>query len=985
MASPKRNKTKSRARATNSPSRSTRSSSTTIKRAATKSSDKIKKKYDSSSRNEERLLDRTHSKRNYSGSLYNRKTARKETIDKNKISASAIIVLLIIVIASFITMGWELTIFVILGLGIILGISYFTNSLMKKRWAKRTINVLVVLFLLLIFALTAGAAFFAYKVVADAPEFNEEKLNRKESTLIYDNQNQLIVELGTEKREIIKYEELSEELINAVIATEDSRFFQHQGFDAARFLKATLGQIQGKDNAGGGSTISMQVIKNSFTSVESKGFQGIKRKFTDIYLSIFKLEKSYTKQEIIEFYVNNHFLGSNSYGVEQASLTYFGKKASELTLPEAAIIAGMFQAPSSYNPFNNPENTTKRRAEVLSLMRRHGYITKDEEELANAVPVQSLLVNKTGEEVEFGAYIDTVIEELEDKDIYPYKEPLLIYTNMNREKQSRLDDIFSGKTFDWVYPEVQSGIAAVEVSSGKIIAVGAGRNRNDARTYNYATMIRRQIGSVAKPLFDYGPGIEYNNWSTYTPFIDEPHSYSTGQAIRNSDGAFMGFMTLRRALALSRNIPALKAFQQVDNKKVLEFVQNLGIKPEVLNGSLHEAHSLGAFNGASPLEMAAAYAAFANGGTYYKPYSVNKIVYRETNEIVDFAPTGVKVMSDSTAFMITDVLKTSVLSGLASGARINGINIAAKTGTTNFPKDILRKYGLPNSTAHDAWVVGYDPEYAIGMWYGYPKIDSKHYMTTYQSGPQRGRVFRAAGAAIFDRTGKDFAVPNSVVRLPIELGTNPGALASGGTPSGQVVYEYFKKGTEPTETSAKYNKLANVTGLTANHDSGSKTTFITWNAVATPDEANPEYGKFGYKVYKDGKFIGFTSDNSFTIRNHDNPSGTYRVVTSYEIYSANASSGVSVGIDTVDVKIKSSAKHKFNSSDASYNFADDVIAIRDGKEIKTTSNVKVVDPLTNNNISWATAVNVPGAYIINYSVYNEGKQIATLSREVEVN
>ncbi len=980
--------TRSRAKSTNYPRRTTKNSSTYVKKATTRSSKKIKENYDSSSKNSERTLGRSQHKKpayqTYRQAEYKKKNIRPTRDYGSNLKISASIVLAAILIFSYIIAGLEFTILIAVGLAIILGFSYLFHLLMKRKWAKRFLNLVVIIIAILILAVTSFSIYFFYTVIASAPDFDIKKLKLKESTLMYDNKGQLIVELGTEKREIIKYEDLSEELINAIIATEDSRFFQHQGFDAARFAKATLGQISGNENAGGGSTISMQVIKNSFTSKESKGFAGIKRKFTDIYLSIFKLEKQFTKQEIIEFYVNNHFLGSNAYGVEQASLTYFGKKASELNLAEAAIIAGMFQAPSSYNPYNNPGNTTKRRAVVLSLMRRHGYITKEEEALANSIPVTSLLVNRSAESVMYQAYIDTVVEELEAMGYKPYNESLQIYTNMDRDRQQRLDDMFSGKTFNWVLAEVQSGIAAVDVNNGKILAIGAGRNRNDARQYNYATMIKRQIGSTAKPLFDYGPGMEYNNWSTYKLFFDGPYQYSSGQAIRNSDGGYRGTITLRHALAHSRNIPALKAFQQVDNKKIIEFVTNLGITPEISNGRIHEAHSLGAFNGASPLQMAAAYAAFANGGTYYKPYAVNKIVNRQTSEIKDFSSTGVKVMSDSTAFMISDVLKSSVTSGLSGAARVPGINVAAKTGTTNFDKATERKYGLPGNAVHDAWVVGYDPEVALGMWYGYAKIDSTHYLTTNTAGAQRARVYQAAGRAVFRSGGKDFKVPDSVVKIPIEMGSDPASLASPGTPSWEVVYEWFKKGTEPTEISIKYNKLANVSGLKVDYDNDSHTTSISWNPVGKPSEAKDEYGPFGYKVYKDGRFLGFTKNNSYTIRNDQSPTGTYRVVTTYEIYGANASSGASVSIDNVEVSFKPSIKTIFGNADTSYNFSDDVTAKRDGKTISTTANISIKDPVTNNNVSWATALTVPGKYVVNYSIYNEGKQIGTLSREVEI-
>ncbi len=979
---------KPRAKSTNYPRRSNKNSSTTVKKATTRSSDKIKKQYDSSSSNNERALGRsTHTRaayRSYREPEYKKRNIKTKKDYKSNFKISALITLAIMLILSFVLTGLEFTVLIAIGLAIILGFSYLLHILMKRKWAKRFLNLIIILMVILILGIVSFGIYFFYTIVSEAPDFDVKKLKLKESTLIYDNKGQLIIELGTEKREIIKYEDLSEELINAIIATEDSRFFQHQGFDAARFAKASMGQLSGNENAGGGSTISMQVIKNSFTSKESKGFAGIKRKFTDIYLSIFKLEKQFTKQEIIEFYVNNHFLGSNTYGVEQASITYFGKKASQLNLSEAAIIAGMFQAPSSYNPFNYPESTRKRRAEVLSLMRRHGYINKEEEALANSIPITSLITEKRGETIIFGAYVDTVVEELEAMGYKPYNESLLIYTNMDRDRQQKMDDIFSGKTFNWVLPEVQSGIAAVDVNNGKILAIGAGRDRNDARQYNYATMIKRQIGSSAKPLFDYGPGLEYNNWSTYKLFYDGPYQYSSGQTIRNSDGGYRGTITLRTALAYSRNIPALKAFQQVDNKKIIEFVTNLGITPEIANGQIHEAHSLGAFNGASPLQMAAAYAAFANGGTYYKPYAVNKIVNRQTNEIKDFSSTGARVMSDSTAFMISDVLKTSVISGLSGAAKVPGINVAAKTGTTNFDKITERKYGLPGNAVHDAWVVGYDPDVALAMWYGYAKIDKTHYLTTNTAGAQRARVYQAVGRAMFKSQGKDFKVPDSVVRIPIEMNSDPASLASGGTPSWEVVYEWFKKGTEPTEVSAKYNKLANVSGLKVDYDSGSKTTSLSWSPVGKPSDAKEEYGPFGYKVYKDGRFLGFTENNSYTIRNDQSPTGSYRVVTTFEIYGANASSGVTVSIDNVEVSFSPSIKTVFNSGDTAYKFSDDVIAKRDGKSIPTTSNVSVKDPLTNNNVSWVTALTVPGKYVITYSVYNEGKQIGTLSREVEV-
>ena len=208
--------------------------------------------------------------------------------------------------------------------------------------------------------------------------------------------------------------------------------------------------------------------------------------------------------------------------------------------------------------------------------------------------------------------------------------PMEIFTNMDAKKQVAIDKVFSGDSYAWPYKTIQGSAVAVESKTGKILAVGAGRNRKGERTFSYATDISRQIGSTAKPLFDYGPAIEYKYWSTAHIFNDKRWTYTGGStAIVNYDGRYLGNISMRYALSDSRNVPAVQAFQSVDNLKIKEFVTRLGIKPEVdANGYLHEAHALGAFNGASPLQMAGAYAAFSNGGTYHEPYSVNKIILR---------------------------------------------------------------------------------------------------------------------------------------------------------------------------------------------------------------------------------------------------------------------------------------------------------------------------------------------------------------------
>jgi len=361
----------------------------------------------------------------------------------------------------------------------------------------------------------------------------------------------------------------------------------------------------------------------------------------------------------------------------------------------------------------------------------------------------------------------------------------------------------------------------------------------------------------------------------------------------------MGQISLRTALAQSRNIPALKAFQQVSkkagNQKILSFAQSLGLYPEVDNNRIHEAHSLGAFTskkGTTPLQMASAYAAFANGGYYIAPLSVNKVVYRDNGDVTTFESDKVQVMSDSTAFMMTDVLVTAVQSGLSSGAKINGVNIAAKTGTSSFDDATKKAKGLPGNAVNDAWIVGYDPEYAVSMWYGYDVSTKKHYHTNTTAVVQRGKLYRALGNAVFKKNNQQFDVPNSVVQVAIEKGTNPPLLASATTPPEQITYEYFKKGAEPTDVSTAYAKLSPVSNLKVDYNESGEKLTISWSRVSTP-EANESYGDFGYNVYYEDVLLGFTTDNKYEINANTNLDGTYKVVTTFRNYSANQSDAAS--------------------------------------------------------------------------------------------
>ena len=782
-------------------------------------------------------------------------------------------------------LGFVETMIIGIGLLIVLFIGHLLDKPRTKDKQKKTVKIILIAILILFILILLGGCAFLFYVVKNAPDFKQELLKEKESTIIYDSEGHEYAKLGLELRENIEYDDLSESFIDALIATEDSRFFQHNGFDLMRFVKAAFGQAMGQD-AGGGSTLTMQLSKNTFTDTNDKGLAGIIRKFTDIYIAIFQIEKNYTKQQIIEFYANNNSLSGTIFGVQEASRHFFNKDAKDLTLSEAAIIVGMYQAPSSYNPFNRPQAAQKRRSTVLYLMERHGYITSEEREIANSIPIESLLTDTSRPTNEYQGYIDLVCNEVQSKyGVDPYTTPMLVYTNMIRSNQDGINKIMDGKTsYKWKDDDMQAGIAVVDSSNGKILAIGAGRNRSGAKSFSYATFddkSQRQIGSTAKPLFDYGPGIEYNNWSTYTIFEDKPYTYSNGKQINNVDNTYMGAITLRTALSRSRNIPALKAFQQIDNKKIVNYVTSIGITPEISNGSIHEAHAIGAFTGSNPLSMAGAYQIYSNGGYYYEPYSVSKIIFRDDNKTIEYSSPKVKIISDSTAYMVTDVLKDVLDINASSRQAKAGLGrdyIAAKTGTTNVDSQTVKKRGLPSNIVRDYWIMGYTHNVVVGIWIGYEKLNSKHYLNFYTDGNRRFTLLNQVGKVVFKHDGKDFTRPKSVVSVSVEKGSNPAKLPSPNTPSDEIVTELFKKGTEPTEVSTKYLAVNTPTNLSVT-DYGS---YVTLNWDGVPNPGYVENGVFGYYIYYNGEKLYFTENTNYTVSNMSSYYGTYSVRAGYK-------------------------------------------------------------------------------------------------------
>lgn len=860
--------------------------------------------------------------------------------------------------------------------------------------------------------LLLGIGFCCY-IMMSAPTFTAENLYNKDATILYASNGEEIAKLGSEIRKTIKYEQLSESLVDAIIATEDSRYFQHSGVDLPRFIKASISQVLGQ-GGGGASTLTMQVSKNAFTSTEDEGIEGIIRKFSDIYISVFKIETHYTKEEILEFYVNTYYLGGGSTGVEQASLTYFGKSASELNVAEAAMIAGMFQAPVAYDPYNHPEDCEARRQVVLNLMLRHGYINQTEYKIAKELSVDKILI-ETGKSnsTDYQDFIDTVVEEVIDRTGFdPYKVPMKIYTTMDIEMQKNMAGVMNGTLFEWKNDKVQAGSVVLDVKTGALKAIGGGRNR-DVRGYNYATDINNQIGSTAKPLYDYAPAIEYNNWSTYTPLTDEPYTYSDGTNLRNWDNKFEGFTTLHKALKYSRNIPAIKAFQKVNNSKRKEFVTNLGLNPEK---DLHEAHALGGYNGESPLSLAAAYAAFSNGGYYIEPHSFTKIEFTDSHDTYEVKPVTRKAMSEETAYMITKVLEDT--SSYAVGLSVNGVNYAAKTGTTNLSSETIKQNGLPNNAISDKWIASFNDSYAITVWYGYEYLSKDYYLT--MSDYSIKRVFQTIAKKVYTKKSS-WEKPNGVVEVIVEDKLPTAQLATENTPDDLKVKAYFKKGFEPTDISLRFTNLDNVTNLNYNNE----TNTLSWDSIATPkfmdnsyleglanqlftdEEYKKKYveemvnynttklGDIIYEIYtknEAGELVLLTTTNETSYVYPINNTTTFVVKTNYSIFKNAISSGYELTIEKTAPIITSeiSGEDTINLSlnDTYSEPINPVIVLENGiNNITSNCNIKTtVTRKSDNQIINISDINTNSVetYTITYEItYNGYKN--TLTKIIKIN
>lgn len=611
----------------------------------------------------------------------------------------------------------------------------------QKRTRRWTAVLCGILALYMIIGAVGLAAVKA--MTADIPTLNISDFVGEESSRIYDADGNLLVELGTYYRENVSYDKFPESLVDAFLSIEDSRFFEHNGFDVPRFAAAAISNVRSGDLTGqGGSTFTMQLVKNSYFSVdagdESTSYSaghGISYKVQQIILAL-QLEQKLDKKEIFELYLNRLNFGQNIRGVEMASRYYFGKSCSELSLSESALLAGIVNLPNMYNPYYYLDYATSRRNEVLRMMEYHGYITEEEYELACAVKVEDQLVGESTaikeQNTRYQEYIDVVISEAIEMTGYdPVIKGMEIYTAMDPDIQDKIIDIEAGNTsVRYADDLMQSAIVTMDHTNGEIVGIGGGRNyasEGGSRLLNRATDAYHQPGSTVKPIIPYALAFEYLGFSIDETLVDMKYSYpGETRTISNYDGRYLGIMNIKDAVADSRNIPAIMTLEKVTEKigaeKVVDYMQSIGFD-SVNDSNYWYWVAIGSNEFTATVEqLAGAHAAIMNLGVYNEPHTVRSIVLTNGDT---YYPDNLsqRVLSAGSAYLAVQLMQNNVTQKKYYNYMYilrRSWPVYAKTGTTDWDSSGAQ-YGIPSGSAKDEWMVSSNSKYTNAVWTGYDK------------------------------------------------------------------------------------------------------------------------------------------------------------------------------------------------------------------------------------------------------------------------
>ena len=628
------------------------------------------------------------------------------------------------------------------------------------------------------------------------------------TSIIYDGQSDVVTRLhGVQDRTWVSISELQPSTVYAFISAEDARFFEHEGVDIIRIAGAIVADIKAGSYVQGASTISQQLIKLSHLTSEKT----ISRKAEEAALA-YEMERQYSKEDILEMYLNYVYFGGGYYGIEAAAEGYFGVHASDLTLDQSAMLAGILKSPSGYAPHINYAASINRRNNILRLMRDYGYITDDEKKQASAG--RPTILHDKREEYS-GYYTDAVTKSAAALMGITVDELIRggysIYSAMDSDIQHYCEEMFkNGELFP--AEDSEAAIVVLEPSTGMVVAMVGGRSYTGGISFNRATDIRRQPGSVIKPVIAYAPAFEYLNYTAADMILDEETTFAD-YTPSNYGNKYYGWVTVREAVTKSLNVPAVKTLSAVGVYRAKDFAKRCGIEFDDKDDSL--ALALGGFTyGVSPLQIAGAYSCFASGGIYNTPTLIKKITDRNGLTVYEYRQDSRRVMSEANAYILTSMLKSVVTEG--TGHRLNTLDIpiAGKTGTV----------GLANGN-RDAWMAGYTPEYTAVVWQGYDSDRLGLLPSSATGGTYPALMLYELFNHIYpDGRSGDFERPESVKQYSIDAKTlkkqHKVVLANAMTPQSSRVTEYFTEETAPEDVSGYWAVPGSAQNLLAVREEG---------------------------------------------------------------------------------------------------------------------------------------------------------------------
>lgn len=561
-------------------------------------------------------------------------------------------------------------------------------------------------------------------------ELDVSKLNQPlpEATLVLDKFGKPASQLSASKIDPVTFAQMPKVLTDAVVAVEDRRFYEHTGIDIKSIFRAVVRDVLRGSYSEGASTITQQLARNLYLNADKT----LGRKLREAAYAI-KIDTTYSKNEILEMYLNSIYFGEGSWGVQGAARTYFNKNVKDLTLPEAAVLAALPKAPSRYSPFQDEAQALERRNIVLVLMRDEGKITAHEYEKAKASSLGVVKSDKGNDlKGRYPAYVDAVINEAVN--VYGFTEEQLltgglrITTELDPSVQNAVADVYKDER---LFPEskpdqlIQSGAAIVDQRNGGVRALAGGRGEGVFRGFSRATQLKRQPGSSFKPIAVYGPALE-KGYKPYSTLYDGPLNIE-GYQPQDWDHQTRGQVSMQEAVVSSWNVPAVWLLHEIGIDRGLQFAKSLGIPLPAQDRQLGIALG-GLSEGVSPLQMAQAFSAFAAKGVLHQAHTITKIETSSGHVLVGASLKGVPVMQPETAYAMTSMLQVAVAQGTGKNAAMNR-PVAGKSGTTQLPQ--TKEFeGISSGSAKDAWFVGYTPELTAAVWVGYDRTDKQHYLTT---------------------------------------------------------------------------------------------------------------------------------------------------------------------------------------------------------------------------------------------------------------